>query len=42
MQKVTSHYAAFVDLWKDADPELQPIVRRVREHLATIQREERP
>jgi tetratricopeptide (TPR) repeat protein len=41
-QKAASHYAAFVDLWKDADPELQPIVRRVRERLATIQRVERP
>jgi tetratricopeptide (TPR) repeat protein len=41
-QKAASHYAAFLDLWKDADPELQPIVRRVRERLATIQRAERP
>jgi tetratricopeptide (TPR) repeat protein/tRNA A-37 threonylcarbamoyl transferase component Bud32 len=41
-QKAASHYAAFVDLWKDADPELQPLVRRVRERLTTIQRAERP
>jgi tetratricopeptide (TPR) repeat protein len=39
-QKAASHYAAFVDLWKDADPELQPIVRRVRERLTTLQRRE--
>ncbi|MGQ0539327.1 MAG: protein kinase domain-containing protein, partial [Gemmatimonadaceae bacterium] len=33
-----SHYVKFVDLWKDADPELQPKVREVRERLARLRR----
>jgi tetratricopeptide (TPR) repeat protein len=28
------YFSRFVDLWKDADPELQPRVRQAREHLA--------
>ena len=31
-------YRQFVELWKDADPELQPIVRDVRERIAKIER----
>ena len=36
--KAESHYAAFIELWKDADPELQPKVREVRERLARLRR----
>ena len=30
------HFAAFVELWKDADPELQPKVREAQARLAAI------
>ena len=40
--KAASHYATFVELWKDADPELQPHVREARERLRNLQRAERP
>ena len=40
-EKARSHYAKFVELWKDADPELQPLVRAARERLARLQRAER-
>jgi hypothetical protein len=30
------HYAAFVDLWKDADPELQPRVRAAQQRLQAL------
>jgi TolB-like protein len=30
------HYARFVDLWKNADPELQPSVKEVRARLAKL------
>jgi len=36
--KAESHYAKFIELWKDADPELQPKVREVRERLAAMRR----
>ncbi len=36
--KAESHYAKFLELWKDADPELQPKVREVRERLARLRR----
>ena len=36
--KALTHYQAFVDLWKDADPELQPRVRDVRARVERIQR----
>jgi Fic family protein len=34
--KVRDYYGRFVDLWKDADPELQPIVRDVRARVARV------
>jgi tetratricopeptide (TPR) repeat protein len=34
--KATTYYARFVDLWKDADPELQPQVADVRRRLARL------
>ena len=36
--KAESHYAAFIELWKDAEPELQSKVRDVRERLARLRR----
>ena len=36
--KALTHYQAFVDLWKDADPELQPRVRDVRGRIERLQR----
>jgi eukaryotic-like serine/threonine-protein kinase len=35
-QKAASHYAAFIDLWKNADPELRPKVDEVRKRLARL------
>jgi tetratricopeptide (TPR) repeat protein len=35
--KALEHYAAFVELWKDADPELQPRVRDVRGRIERLQ-----
>jgi tetratricopeptide (TPR) repeat protein len=37
-QKALSHYLAFVDLWKNADPELQPKVAEVRQRITRLQR----
>jgi tetratricopeptide (TPR) repeat protein/tRNA A-37 threonylcarbamoyl transferase component Bud32 len=34
--RATSHYSAFVELWKDADPELQPAVAEVKRRLAAL------
>ncbi len=34
--KATSHYAAFIQLWKNADPELQPQLDEVRRRLARL------
>ena len=39
-EKAASAYARFVELWKDADPDLQPRVAEVRRRLAAIQRAE--
>jgi len=36
-EKAAAHYLAFVDLWKNADPELQPAVTTVKERLAHLQ-----
>ena len=36
--KALTHYQAFVELWKDADQELQPRVRDVRSRIDRIQR----
>ena len=38
-KKAADYYGRFVDLWKDADPELQPAVREVRARLAQLARE---
>jgi eukaryotic-like serine/threonine-protein kinase len=34
--KAASYYAKFIDLWKDADPDLQPRVAEVRRRLARL------
>ncbi len=40
-QKAYSYYAKFVELWKDADPELQPKVQEAKRHLARLKDIER-
>ncbi|MFL5516744.1 MAG: hypothetical protein ACJ8DJ_11345, partial [Gemmatimonadales bacterium] len=37
--KAADRYRRFVDLWKNADPELQPGVRDVRARLAKLSTE---
>jgi hypothetical protein len=31
-----NYYTKFIDLWKDADPDLQPKVTEVRKRLARL------
>jgi tetratricopeptide (TPR) repeat protein len=38
--KAASYFARFVDLWKNADPELQPQVAEARRKLQTLSRAE--
>ncbi len=38
-KKAADYYGRFVELWKDADPELQPSVREVRGRLAHLAQE---
>jgi tetratricopeptide (TPR) repeat protein len=40
-QNALSHYLKFVDLWKDADPELQPKVAEVRARIVRLKDQER-
>ena len=35
-QKALEHYTAFVDLWRNADPELQPQVKAAKQRLAEL------
>jgi tetratricopeptide (TPR) repeat protein len=37
-QKAAAHYRRFVDLWQNADPELQPQVAEVRQRLSRLSR----
>jgi len=39
-QKAITHYAAFVDQWKDADAELQPVVATVKRRLNELRGQE--
>ena len=39
--KALAHYAAFVELWKNAEPALQPKVTEVERRVALLQRAER-
>ena len=36
IEKARDYYGRFIDLWKNADPELQPLVRDVRQRLARL------
>ena len=40
-EKAKSHYAQFIELWKNADPDLQPLVQKAKERLAQLQRAEK-
>jgi serine/threonine-protein kinase len=40
VEKARLYYTQFVDLWKNADPELQPKVAQVRQRLATLRARE--
>jgi hypothetical protein len=31
-----NYYGKLIDMWKEADPELQPVVRNVRERMARL------
>ena len=41
-EKAAAYYQKFVDLWEDADPELQPQVAEIRRRLARLTDPERP
>jgi tetratricopeptide (TPR) repeat protein len=41
LDKARDYYGRFLALWKDADPELQPIVRDVKQRLAKLSAEPR-
>jgi len=41
LDKARDYYGRFLDLWKDADPELQPIVRDVKQRLVKLSAEPR-
>jgi DNA-binding SARP family transcriptional activator/TolB-like protein len=36
------HYARFIEMWKDCDPELRPVVAKARERLARLRSGARP
>jgi tetratricopeptide (TPR) repeat protein len=35
-QKAIEHYSRFIELWKDCDPELQPMVQQARSALVRL------
>ncbi len=35
-ERAVEHYANFVELWENADPDLQPIVQDIRERIARL------
>jgi len=38
VDEALSHYGQFVELWKDADPDLQPQVQKARDRMRELQR----
>jgi len=41
LDKAREYYGRFIDLWKNADAELQPIVREIRGRLTRLAQEGR-
>jgi tetratricopeptide (TPR) repeat protein len=41
LNRAASHYAAFIELWKNADPALQPKVQEAKQRLSEIQAKEK-
>jgi tetratricopeptide (TPR) repeat protein len=41
LNRAASHYAAFIELWKNADPALQPKVQEAKRRLSEIQTKEK-
>ena len=37
-KRAIQRYSDFVELWKNADPALQPLVKDVRERMARLQK----
>ena len=35
-EKAVDHYSKFLDMWADAEPELQPLVEQARERVAVL------
>ena len=35
-QKAIEHYSQFIELWKNCDPELQPMVQQARSALVRL------
>jgi hypothetical protein len=35
-QRAATNYLAFIDLWKNADPEVQPKVQELRQRVARL------
>ena len=40
-EQAVEYYGRFVELWKDADPELQPLVRHVQQRMVRLAGEPR-
>ena len=40
-ERAVGHYANFVELWENADPDLQPVVEDVRARIARLVGERR-
>jgi tetratricopeptide (TPR) repeat protein/tRNA A-37 threonylcarbamoyl transferase component Bud32 len=38
VEQALTHYTQFVELWKDADPDMQPQVQKVRDRIRELQR----
>ena len=38
VEQALSHYTQFIELWKGADPDLQPQVQKARDRMRDLQR----